>query len=79
MLTAEDFFGTPEYFANRGWTEAAGNGNTRFYAWVQRGPLAVPLYTVLIPASFMLPLTQQTAEASKTELLQSGMRGDNAH
>lgn len=50
-----DFYGCPEYYVSAGMTLPTGDGNTRFYAWVMKGQIAVPLYTaVIVPTKMMM-------------------------
>lgn len=58
-----DFYGCPEYYVTAGLTLPTGDGNARFYAWVMKGNLAVPLYTAVSPPGRLLMMSR---DASRT-------------
>lgn len=49
-----DFYGCPEYFVTKSWSEPIGNGCVRFFAACERNGQMVPLYTSVMEAPDML-------------------------
>jgi hypothetical protein len=60
-----DTFGIPEYFATHIRTEDAGGGCVRIYNCTLRGRILIPLYSVVFPAAFLLPVSKTVQEASQ--------------
>lgn len=68
-IEAAEFYGVPEFYVTHCHMEDAGGGCIRIYNFVSRGGGSIPVYSVVMPAQYLLGSSQRVSEIARSVLM----------